>query len=150
MLKISLAFVIFASLISPAFAQDNIYLETTSDQGTFKIEMQWTPAEIDRYNTFVLKFMDSDTGKEIQDVRYDLLLHSETQQELRRVDQTSTVQEIRFSEPGSYVIEISDIEGLGENATIPIKVTPEFPSGIVLAFVAGMAVISAFRLKKQQ
>ncbi len=149
-----LALSVLPTLFIPAMAQtgEQIYLETTSDQNTFKLEIYWTPAGIEKENTFVLKFIDPDTGKEIEDVKYDLVLYREgnDRPELRRVDQISTVQNLKFSEPGSYLLKIQDIEGLGENATLPIQVTPEFPAGPLAVMGAAVSVFVVSRLKRRQ
>jgi hypothetical protein len=129
-----------------ASAQEQIMLETTSDQGTFRIEILWTPAEIGSGNTFVICFLDSETGREVEDMRYDLLVFKDGSQspEVRRAGQTATVQHLSFDEPGRYVVRIDDIDGLGEGAQLPIQVTPEFPLALVAAAAAvGIAVIAA-------
>ncbi len=149
-----LAVLVLPMLFIPAMAQtgEQIYLETTSDQSTFKLEIYWTPADIESENTFVIKFIDPDTGKEIEDVKYDILLYREGNErpELRRVDQISTVQKLRFSEPGSYMVKIQNIEGLGENAILPIQVTPEFPAGPLAVMGAAISAFVVARLKRWQ
>lgn len=42
-----------------------------------------------------------------------------------------------FLKRGSYVLAIEEIEHEGENISIPIQVTPEFPAGI-FATIAGL------------
>jgi hypothetical protein len=41
-------------------------------------------------------------------------------------------QKFSFSDSGSYTIKISNIDGLDENVSIPIQVTPEFPVGVLM------------------
>jgi hypothetical protein len=108
-----------------------IMLEALSDQGTFRVEVAWTPADIGADNTFGIRFIEPETNIELEDIRYDILLFrgDNTVQQLRRIDQTSLQQKFRFEEPGMYRIMINDIDGLDETVTIPIKVTPEFPAG---------------------
>jgi formylmethanofuran dehydrogenase subunit D len=53
-------------------------------------------------------------------------IYREVKLEVQRLDQVSTFQEFYFEDVGSYEIRINDIEDLGERATIPIQVTPEF------------------------
>jgi hypothetical protein len=123
-----------------------IMLEALSDQGTFRVEMAWTPADIGADNTFSIRFIEPETNIELEDIRYDILLSSgdNTVQQLRRIDQTSLQQKFRFEEPGTYRIMINDIDGLDETVTIPIEVTPEFPAGaaaLTAATTIGAAIL---------
>jgi hypothetical protein len=123
-----------------------IMLEAMSDQGTFRVEVVWTPADIGADNTFGVRFIEPETNIELEDIRYDILLSrgDNTVQQLRRVDQTSLQQKFRFEEPGTYRIMINDIDGLDESVTIPIEVTPEFPAGaaaLTAATTIGAAIL---------
>jgi hypothetical protein len=123
-----------------------IMLEALSNQGTFRVEMAWTPADIGADNTFGIRFIEPETNIELEDIRYDILLSSGDNivQQLRRVDQTSLQQKFRFEEPGTYRIMINDIDGLDETVTIPIEVTPEFPAGaaaLTAATTIGAAIL---------
>jgi hypothetical protein len=123
-----------------------IMLEALSDQGTFRVEVAWTSANIGADNTFGIHFIEPETNIELEDIRYDILLFSgdNTVQQLRRMDQTSLQQKFRFEEPGTYRIMINDIDGLDESVTIPIKVTPEFPAGaagLTAATTIGSAIL---------
>jgi hypothetical protein len=123
-----------------------IMLEALSDQGTFRVEMAWTPADIGADNTFGIRFIEPETNIELEDIRYDILLSrgDNTVQQLRRVDQASLQQKFRFEEPGTYRIMINDIDGLDETVTIPIEVTPEFPAGaaaLTAATTIGAAIL---------
>lgn len=106
--------------------QEQIRLEALTDQGTFKVQIMWTSNEIGRANVFEVHFIDPDTGNEIEAVKYDISIYREVKLEVQRLDQVSTFQEFYFEDVGSYEIRINDIEDLGERATIPIQVTPEF------------------------
>jgi hypothetical protein len=75
---------------------------------------------------FEIHFVDPDTGREIEDIKYDISIYRDDKPEIQRLDQTSIFQEFFFEEMGSYEIRIEDIEGLGERAIVPIQVTPEF------------------------
>lgn len=123
-----------------------IMLEALSDQGTFRVEVAWTPADIGADNAFGIRFIEPETNIELEDIRYDILLFrgDNTVQQLRRIDQTSLQQKFRFEEPGTYRIMINDIDGLDESVTIPIKVTPEFPAGaaaLTAATTIGSAIL---------
>ncbi|MCI0560605.1 MAG: hypothetical protein MN733_19125 [Nitrososphaera sp.] len=147
-------YLIFCVLISffaanSAGAQEQLKLESLSDEGTFRVEMIWIPDDIGSDNTFSIRFIEPETNLEIEDIEYSLVLSQGDSgiQELRRVDQTATQQKIRFAEQGSYNIMIDDIDGLGEGASFSIQVTPEFPAGTVAIIGAGIAamLISARR-----
>ena len=151
MRNVLVAFALLASLLflacNQAVAQKQITIEATSDQGTFMVEITWTPDDIGSANVFDIRFIEPETGEEIEDVVYDISIYRGPDREILRSDQTVIRQEFTFDEPGSYVIRIDDIEGLGEGVAIPIQVTPEFPLG-TLALVAvpfGAAVLVARR-----
>ena len=131
-----------------------IMLEALSNQGTFRVEVAWTPADIGADNTFGIRFIEPETNIELEDIRYDILLSrgDNTVQQLRRVDQTSLQQKFRFEEPGTYRIMINDIDGLDETVTIPIEVTPEFPAGaaaLTAATTIGSAILLLFFAAKR-
>jgi hypothetical protein len=146
-----LSFGLLASILAllPVTAQEQIRLEAVSDQGTFRVEIMWTPNNIGSPNTFEIHFIDPDTGSEIEDVKYDISIYrddDDDKPEMRRLDQISTtIQQFSFEAQGSYEISIDDIEDLGEGVTIPIQVTPEFQHKLfVLTITAiGIALISA-------
>jgi hypothetical protein len=136
---------LLASLLAAnhAFAQEQIVLEAPSDQGTFMVEITWTPDDIDVANTFDIRFIEPETGEEIEGVMYDFSIYQEGRREVMRRDQTETQQEFEFNEAGAYEVRIEDIEGLGERVAIPIQVTPEFPVG-TLALVAAALGAAVF------
>ena len=144
-----LAFALLASLLTctQAVAQEQITLEAASDQDTFTVEITWTPDDIGSANAFDIRFIEPETGEEIEDVVYDFSIHRGGDREILRRDQTATRQEFTFDEPGSYEIRIDDIEGLGEGAELPVRVTPEFPTGALAAIAAalGAGVVAAWR-----
>lgn len=144
-----LAFALLSSLLTStqAAAQEQILLEAASDQGTFTVEITWTPGDIGSANAFNIRFIEPETGVEIEDVVYDFSVYSGGDREVLRRDQTVTRQEFTFEEQGPYEIRIDDIEGLGEGVEIPIQVTPEFPLGalVVVAGALGAAVLFARR-----
>ncbi|MGH9991999.1 MAG: hypothetical protein ACREAZ_05050, partial [Nitrososphaera sp.] len=97
-IAVSLAPLLVAT--NSAGGQEQIRLEATTDQGTFLIEMMWTPNEIGRDNSFLIRFVEPETGAEMEDMKYNLLvLQGENSvQKLRRVDQIATQQVFRFDE----------------------------------------------------
>jgi hypothetical protein len=135
-----LAFALLSSLLActQAAAQEQIVLEAASDQGTFTVEITWTPDDVGSTNAFDMRFIEPETGEEVLDIVYDFSIYSGGDREVLRRDQAATRQEFAFDEPGSYQIRIDDIDGLGEGAAIPIQVTPEFPVGTVVLVAAAL------------
>jgi hypothetical protein len=136
--KAILAFALLSNLLPfmPVAAQEEIVLEAASDQGTFTVEIAWTTGDIGSANAFELRFVEPETGVEIEDVIYDFSIYKDSDREVVRRDQMATQQEFTFDEQGPYEIKIDNIEGLGEGVSVPIEVTPEFPAS-ALAVVAG-------------
>lgn len=121
-------------------------LEASSDEGTFTVEITWTAAEIGSTHAFDIRFIEPETGEEMEDVLYDFSIYDGEEREVLRRDQTATRQEFTFEETGSYEIRIGDIEGLGESVAVPIQVTPEFHAGVfVLTAVILGATVFAIR-----
>jgi len=131
--------------LQPINAQEQIRFEALTDQGTFKVEILWMPNDIGNANKFKIRFIDPDTGSEIEDIKYDISIYKDSRPEIQRLDQVSILQEFFFEEMGSYEISIDDIEDLGERVTVPLQVTPEFhPQVFVLSAAAlGLAVLAA-------
>ena len=129
---------------TPAVAQQQIKLQATSDKGAFIVDITWVPNGIGSMNTFDVHFSDPETHTEIEDVKYDISAYSDNgRQVFQKMNQVATQQKISFQQSGSYILRIDNIEDLGENTTIPIKVTPEFqPMGVVvLAAIAISAIV---------
>ena len=128
------------------YAQEQIRLHAITNEGTFKVEITWTPNDIGRPNILEIHFVEPDTGIEIEDIKYDISIYrGDDRPEIHRLDQTSIFQHILFEEMGSYEIRIDDIEDLGEGATVPIQVTPEFNLKVFILSGAavGIAVLAA-------
>jgi hypothetical protein len=138
-----------------AFAEDSsgptdnqIHLVTASDQGTFKVEINWTSSDIGKENTFDIGFFDSNTSEQLEMVKYDIELLKDGKgiDGTLRVNQTTTEQKYIFSEAGPYTIRIDNIEDLGEGASFPVQVTPEFPTPAILAITASaISIVLAAR-----
>jgi hypothetical protein len=123
-----------------ASAEEHILLETVTDQGTFKVKVIWTPNTIRGENMFEIHFIDPDTGSEIEYIKYDISVYRDDKVEVQRLDQVSMFQEFFFEHEGSYVIRIEDIDGLGERATIPIQVTPEFGLDVFILSASALGI----------
>jgi hypothetical protein len=135
--------------INCAYAQEQTKFETTSDERTFRIEINWIPAELGRENTFEITFIEPETGIKLEDIKYTFSVKdSETEQQIiRKVDQVSTEQQVRFDKVGPYTLMIQDIEGLGENAELQVEVTPEFPPLPTLA-ITSIAIIAVILIRR--
>jgi hypothetical protein len=133
-----------AFLLVPAHAQDQTRLEVTSEQNSFLIEVMWTANDLEDDHIFGLTFIEPITGSELEDIQYDfLIMDGDGVQILRRVDQVSTEQRVGFDDVGAYTIVMADIEGLGEDASFAIEVTPEFPVGALIPAVIGTVIVIA-------
>lgn len=128
------------SAIQLASAEEHILLETVTDQGTFKVKVIWTPNTIRGENMFEIHFIDPDTGSEIEHIKYDISVYRDDKVEVQRLDQVSMFQEFFFEDEGSYVIRIEDIDDLGERATIPIQVTPEFGLDVFILSASALGI----------
>jgi hypothetical protein len=127
--------------IQSSYAQEQVELETTSEQGTFLVRIFWTQNDIGEDHAFEIRFVEPETGAELEDIQYNFMIMSEdNEQVVRRVDQISSEQKALFDEVGPYTITIGDIEGLGENAILPIQVTPEFPIAAVIPVMLVMLI----------
>jgi hypothetical protein len=147
-LGVAICLLVFAFLVTTVDAQEQITLEAVSEEGTFLVEVLWTPADLERDHTFSITFIEPETDTELEDMQYNLVVLQGEDQKLRRVDQVATEQKIRFEVVGPHTIVIEDIEGLGEDASFAIQVTPEFPLGAVIPVaVATMVAIFAVRSK---
>jgi hypothetical protein len=142
---LSLALLSSILAFQPISAQEQIRLEAVTDQGTFKVEIMWIPNDIGSANMFEIHFVDPDTGSEIENIKYDISIYRDDRPEIQRLDQVSIFQEFFFEEMASYEIRIDDIEDLGEHATVPIQVTPEFQLKmfVLSAMALGIAMFAA-------
>ncbi len=142
---LALVLLVIAPLfLVPAFAQEPVVMEATSDEGTFVVRMEWTPADLGAGNLFALTFVEPETGRVVEDIVYDFIVLSEDGDEVvDRRSQTLAVQDVSFSEEGPYTIRIANIEGLGEDAEFSVRVTPEFSPALVVAAGVAIAIFGA-------
>ncbi len=146
LILLSLSAVIVSEIDTEAIAQEQIKLEGKSDKGAFIVDITWSPNSIGKVNTFDINFSDPETHTQIEDVKYDISIYSEDSRQdvVQKINQYGTRQEISFDKSGSYLIKIDNIEDLGENVTIPIQVTLEFPQIGVLTVAAMIISITIF------
>jgi hypothetical protein len=123
--------------IAPAASNlTGMALEGTSTSGKFKVFINWTSNDIGQDNSFDLSFLDAESGNELSNVSYSIMLlkGQEELDESKRDDQTAAQQNYTFDEEGSYTLRIQDINGAGteDRIDVPMQVTPEFPSLVML------------------
>jgi hypothetical protein len=145
--KISLGnlivFILTCALMGLSFAQSNsniddilpnnitvstgsYVLQGISDDGVFKVMVDWKQANINKENTFDLTFIDSNSGVHIENISYDIMLFKDDQHiaESHRPAQTAGQQKFVFPDQGSYTLRIEKINNTGAGIDIPFKVLP--------------------------
>jgi hypothetical protein len=103
----------------PAAAAD-ITLEGISTEGSIAVTVNWTPAaDIGQPNTFSFIFTDLE-GNPISPIYSIELLKSNNQTVpgTLRQEQTSSVQEYTFNQPGNYTLRIHNVQS--ERYTRPV------------------------------
>src|SRR5579875_541990 len=137
---------------------------TTNPNHIFRVDINWFSANIGSNNTFSLRVWNASSGQEVyNNLTVDFVITqaqnsngSQSQsQESQLVDSHLTKpmrpadsatytygMDYAFSQPGSYMIKIENINNSGESITFPVQVTPEFPYGMIGAIASvSMAII---------
>lgn len=120
------------------------------NQSSFKAQIAWIPDAIGSENTFNIRFLNSSSGEEIQDVKYDIMLFNEGNHlsETHRSDQQASSQKYIFPEQGFYTLKIDNIGNTTASIDLPIQVVPEFAGAAsTTAMVAGLLGIILFAVK---
>jgi hypothetical protein len=99
-------------------------LQGTSDDGVFKVMVDWNRNNINKENTFDLTFLESKSGVHIENVLYDIMLFKDDKHitESHRSSQTAKQQKFVFTDQGSYTLRIENINKTGAGINIPIQV----------------------------
>ena len=115
-----------------------IFFEVTSksedvsslNQSSFKAQISWIPNSIGSENTFGIRFLNSSSGEELQNIVYDVMLFNEGNHlsESHRSNQHAASQKYVFSEPGFYTLKIDNIGNTSSSIDLPMQVVPEFSS----------------------
>ena len=107
-------------------SSESYVLEGTSDDGAFKVMVNWKPNNITKENTFDLVFIDSKSGVEIENITYDIMLFKDDQHiaESHRSVQTAKEQKFIFADQGSYTLRIENINNTGASIELPLQVIP--------------------------
>lgn len=117
------------------------------NQSSFKAQISWTPNAIGSENTFGIKFLNSSSGEELQDVMYDVMLFNEGNHlsESHRSDQQAASQRYTFPEPGFYTLRIDNIGNTTASIDLPMQVIPEFSGAAsATALTAGLLATILF------
>jgi hypothetical protein len=117
------------------------------NQSSFKAQISWTPNAIGSENTFGIKFLNSSSGKELQDVMYDVMLFNDGNHlsESHRSNQQAANQRYIFPEPGFYTLRIDNIGNTTASIDLPMQVIPEFSGAAsATALTAGLLATILF------
>ncbi len=127
----------------------------TSNQSLFKAKIAWTPNAIGSENTFDIKFVNSSSGEELQNVLYDIMLFNKGNllSESHRTSQQEASQKYVFPEQGFYILKIDNIGNTTARIDLPIQVVPEFegagPTAVLIAGLFGMVLYLAHRVTRR-
>ncbi len=113
----------------------------SSNQSSFKAQISWIPNAIGSENTFGIRFLNSSSGEELQNIVYDVMLFNEGNHlsESHRSNQHAASQKYVFSEPGFYTLKIDNIGNTTSSIDLPMQVVPEFSSeASAMILVAGL------------
>src|ERR671919_117207 len=113
----------------------------TLNQSSFKAQISWIPHAIGSENTFGIRFLNSSSGEELQNIVYDVMLFNEGNHlsESHRSNQHAASQKYVFSEPGFYTLKIDNIGNTTSSIDLPMQVVPEFSSeASAMILVAGL------------
>ena len=99
-------------------------LQGTSDDGVFKVMVDWKRNNISKENTFDLTFLESKSGVHIENIIYDIMLFKDDKHitESHRSSQTANQQKFVFTDQGSYTVRMENINKTGAAINIPIQV----------------------------
>ena len=113
-------------------------LQGTSNDGAFKVMVDWRSNNINKENTFNLTFINSNSSEQIEDIVYDIMLFKDDQHitESHRTAQTAEQQKYVFTDQGSYTLRIENINNTAASIDLPMQVIPEFPLSIFALMIA--------------
>jgi hypothetical protein len=117
---------------------------TPMNQSSFKAQIAWIPNAIGSENTFSIKFLNTSSGEELQNVTYNIMLFNEENHlsESHRSNQQAASQRYVFPESGLYTLKIDNIGNTTAEINLPIQVVPEFAgAGSATAIIAGLLIL---------
>jgi hypothetical protein len=119
------------------------------NQSLFNAQITWTPNDIGKENTFNIKFINTSSGNELQDIKYDIMIFEGGNHlaETHRANQLNNTQKYVFPEEGFYSLKIDNIGNTTASIDLPIHVVPEFGNATLtitslMAGMLGMLLIS--------
>jgi hypothetical protein len=134
---------------SPSNGSPEADTSPTNNQDIFNAQIKWTPNDIGKENTFDIKFIDTSSGGELQDIKYDIMIFEDGNHlaETHRADQLNGTQKFVFPEKGFYSLKIDNIGNTTASIDLPIHVVPEFGNAsltttFLMAGMLGMLLIS--------
>jgi hypothetical protein len=114
------------------------------NQSSFNAQISWIPNAIGSENTFGIRFLNSSSGEELQNIVYDVMLFNEGNHlsESHRSNQHAASQKYVFSEPGFYTLKIDNIGNTSSSIDLPMQVVPEFSSeASAMILVGGLLAV---------
>jgi hypothetical protein len=124
--------------------------DMSMNQSLFKAQIAWIPNAIGSENSFSIKFLNTSSGEELQNVTYDIMLFNEENHlsESHRSNQQADSQKYVFPESGLYTLKIDNIENTTAEINLPIQVVPEFAgAGPATAIIAGLLILILFLVR---
>lgn len=117
----------------------SLKLSRQSNGGSYIAEIRWIPGEPGINNSFYVSIYDSN-HKWLPSASYDFAINGDAQatKVSENGSETTRLFKYLFQRQGSYSIILGNINGSGESIQIPIQVTPEFPTSIVIIATAGV------------
>jgi hypothetical protein len=119
------------------------------NQGIFNARITWTPNDVGKENMFDIKFINTSSGSELQDIKYDIMIFEDGDHlaETHRADQRNGTQKYIFPEEGFYSLKIDNIGNTSSSIDLPIQVVPEFGNAALttaslMVGMLGMLLIS--------
>jgi len=116
----------------------------TSGNSTWNVKINWFTNELGKQNVFAITLTDAKSMANVEDAEFDFSVVQEgkvlTQSHI--TEPTSPGQaygaQYNFTNAGSYVIRIDNINNTGESIKFPVQVTPEFPVFLLAAVTAAV------------
>ena len=101
-------------------------LQGISNDGAFRVMVDWKSNNINKENTFNLTFINTNSSEQIEDISYDIMLFKDDQHitESHRSAQTAKQQTYVFADQGSYTLRIENINNTGASIDLPMQVIP--------------------------
>jgi hypothetical protein len=135
--------ILTCALMNTSFAQGNSNISNTvgndtsvssgsnvlqgiSNDGAFRVMVDWKSNNINKENTFNLTFINTNSSEQIEDISYDIMLFNDDQHitESHRSAQTAKQQTYVFADQGSYTLRIENINNTGASIDLPMQVIP--------------------------